>query len=112
MDIEDLIAEGQRLLSQMKFEEAAATFDAALAADPANPILLASRGSFHRRDPSSRGGLRGPVAAHPRFAPPLSPEDCGVPRIPRTSVRRTNGAEKCGTFERHEEGRALWKSMT
>lgn len=45
MDIEDLIAEGQRLLSQMKFEEAAATFDAAVAADPANPVLLASRGA-------------------------------------------------------------------
>jgi tetratricopeptide (TPR) repeat protein len=45
MEIEDLIAEGQRLLSQMKFEEAAAAFDAAVAADPANPVLLASRGA-------------------------------------------------------------------
>jgi tetratricopeptide (TPR) repeat protein len=45
MEIDDLIAEGQRLLSQMKFEEAAAAFDAAVAADPANPVLLASRGA-------------------------------------------------------------------
>ena len=45
MDIEDLVAEGQRLLSQMKFEEAAASFDAAVAADPGNPVLYASRGA-------------------------------------------------------------------
>ena len=45
METEDLVAEGQRLLSQMKFEEAAAAFDAALAADPANPVLHASRGA-------------------------------------------------------------------
>jgi Flp pilus assembly protein TadD len=45
MEIEDLVAEGQRLLSQMKFEEAAAVFSTAVAADPANPGLLASRGA-------------------------------------------------------------------
>ena len=45
MEIDDLIAEGQRLLSQMKFEEAAAAFSDAVAADPGNPLLLASRGA-------------------------------------------------------------------
>jgi len=45
MDKDDLIAEGQRLLSQMKFEEAAATFSAAMAADPDDPGLLAARGA-------------------------------------------------------------------
>ncbi|HEY6001030.1 MAG TPA: tetratricopeptide repeat protein [bacterium] len=45
MDIDDLIAEGQRLLSQTKFEEAAAAFTSALAATPDNPTLLASRGA-------------------------------------------------------------------
>jgi tetratricopeptide (TPR) repeat protein len=45
MDQDDLIAEGQRLLSQTKFEEAAAAFSAAVAADPENPGLLAARGA-------------------------------------------------------------------
>lgn len=45
MEIEDLVAEGQRLLSQMKFEEAAAAFDAAVKASPDDPVLLASRGA-------------------------------------------------------------------
>ena len=45
MDKDDLIAEGQRLLSQTKFEEAAVAFDQALALDPADPSLLAARGA-------------------------------------------------------------------
>jgi tetratricopeptide (TPR) repeat protein len=45
MDIDDLIAEGQRLLSQTKFEEAATAFTGALAAAPDSPVLLASRGA-------------------------------------------------------------------
>ncbi len=45
MDKDDLIAEGQRLLSQTKFEEAAATFSEALAADPADAGVLVARGA-------------------------------------------------------------------
>ncbi|HWR98032.1 MAG TPA: tetratricopeptide repeat protein [Candidatus Methanoperedens sp.] len=45
MDLDDVIAEGQRLLSQTKFEEAAVAFTTALAGAPDNPVLLASRGA-------------------------------------------------------------------
>ena len=45
MDKDDLIAEGQRLLSQTKFEEAAAAFGQALAAEPDDPGLLVARGA-------------------------------------------------------------------
>ena len=45
MDKDDLIAEGQRLLSQTKFEEAAAVFSQALASDPDDAGLLVSRGA-------------------------------------------------------------------
>lgn len=45
MDKDDLIAEGQRLLSQTKFEEAAAAFSEALAGNPADPGLFVARGA-------------------------------------------------------------------
>lgn len=45
MDRDDLIAEGQRLLSQTKFEEAAAAFGQALAAGPEDAGLLAAHGA-------------------------------------------------------------------
>lgn len=45
MDKEELIAEGQRLLSETKFEEAAAAFGAALSADPDDVGLLVSHGA-------------------------------------------------------------------
>jgi len=45
MDIDDLIAEGQRLLSQTKFDEAAAAFGTALAAEPDNVGLLVAHGA-------------------------------------------------------------------
>jgi tetratricopeptide (TPR) repeat protein len=45
MDKDDLIAEGQRLLSQTKFEEAAAAFGEALAADPDDGGLLVAHGA-------------------------------------------------------------------
>ncbi len=45
MDNDDLIAEGQRLLSQMKFEEAAAAFGEALAADPDDVGLRVAHGA-------------------------------------------------------------------
>ena len=45
MERDDLIAEGQRLLSQTKFEEAAAAFGEALASGPDDAGLLVSRGA-------------------------------------------------------------------
>jgi len=45
MDKDDLIAEGQRLLSQTKFEEAAAVFGQVLAAEPDDVGLLVAHGA-------------------------------------------------------------------
>jgi len=45
MELDDLIAEGQRLLSQTKFEEAAAVFGAALALDPDDVGLHVAHGA-------------------------------------------------------------------
>jgi tetratricopeptide (TPR) repeat protein len=45
MDREDLIAEGQRLLSQTKFEEAAAVFGGLVASDPDDAGLRVAHGA-------------------------------------------------------------------
>jgi len=45
MDLDDLIAEGQRLLSQTKFDEAAAVFAKALEHDPDDVGLLVAHGA-------------------------------------------------------------------
>jgi tetratricopeptide (TPR) repeat protein len=45
MDMDDLIAEGQRLLSQTKFDEAAAVFAKALELDPDDVGLLVAHGA-------------------------------------------------------------------
>lgn len=45
MDMDDLIAEGQRLFSQTKFDEAAAVFTKALEIDPDDVGLLVTRGA-------------------------------------------------------------------
>ncbi len=45
MDMDDLIAEGQRLFSQTKFDEAAAVFTKALEMDPDDVGLLVTRGA-------------------------------------------------------------------
>ena len=47
MDMDDLIAEGQRLFSQTKFDEAAAVFTKALEIDPDDVGLLVT-GAFER----------------------------------------------------------------
>ncbi len=45
MDLDDLIAEGQRLLSETKFDEAAAVFTKALELEPDNAGLHVARGA-------------------------------------------------------------------